>query len=119
MPRARGAPVNPMYSRCRSSAWTAGVHGPTLRRTVSPTRTTVLVFPPISGISCCVTRSPPGDPRLRVRAEQRVDELGRIERRKVIGSLAEADKLDRNTQSPLHRDDDPTLRGTVQFGQDH
>src|SRR5256886_12635793 len=119
MPSARGAPVNPTYSRWRSSAWTAGVHGPTLRRTVSPTRTTVLVFPPSSGISCCVTRSPPGDPRLRVRAKQRVDELGRIERRKVIGTLAEANQLHRNAQSPLYRDDDAALCRTVQLGQDH
>src|SRR2546423_1388848 len=119
MPSARGAPVNPTYSRWRSSAWTAGVHGPTLRRTVSPTFTTVLVFPPISGISCCVTRSPPGDPRLRVRAKQRVDELGRIERRKVIGTLAEADQLHRDTQAALHGDDDATRGRPVQLRQYH
>src|SRR5256714_12605419 len=119
MPSARGAPVNPTYSRWRSSAWTAGVHGPTFRRTVSPTRTTALVFPPMSGISCCVTRSPPGDPRLRVRAKQRVDELGRIERRKVIGALAEPDQLHRNPQPALAGDDDPALRGAVQFRQYH
>src|SRR5438477_467605 len=118
-PRTRGAPVNPMYSRCRSNACTAGVHGPTLRRTVSPTRTTVLVFPPISGISCCVTRCPPGTPRLRVRAKQRVNELGRIERRKVVRSLAQADQLHRNAQAALYRDDDPALGRTVQLGQHH
>src|SRR6266542_1589282 len=51
MPRARGAPVKPTYSRWRSRAWTAGVQGPALRRTVSPFRTTKEVFPPWSGIN--------------------------------------------------------------------
>ncbi|MFD0596215.1 hypothetical protein ACFQZ4_31400 [Catellatospora coxensis] len=46
-----GEPVKPAYSRWRSRACTVGVHGPALRRTVSPTRTTVLTFPPRSGIS--------------------------------------------------------------------
>src|SRR5947207_5812915 len=119
MPRARGAPVNPTYSRWRSNACTAGVHGPTLRRTVSPTRTTVLVLPPSSGISCCVTRSPPGDPRLRVRAKQRVDELGSVERREVIRTLAEADQLHRNAQATLHPDHDAALRAAVELGQHH
>ena len=58
MPSARGAPVKPTRSRWRSSECTAGVHGPELRRTVSPTRTTVLVFPPMSGISCCADCRP-------------------------------------------------------------
>jgi hypothetical protein len=55
MPSARGEPVKPTYSRWRNNACTDGVHGPTLRRTVSPTRTTVLTLPPRSGTSCCVT----------------------------------------------------------------
>src|SRR3982750_636359 len=64
MPNAFGAPVKPTYSRWRSRPCTAGVHGPALRRTVWPTRTTVLVLPPCSGISCCVKNGPSREPRV-------------------------------------------------------
>src|SRR6266550_6802679 len=49
-PRARGA-SNPAFSRKRSSAWTAGVHGPARRLTVSPTRVASFMFPPTKGSS--------------------------------------------------------------------
>ena len=35
----------------RRRAWIVGVHGPAVRRTVSPTRTTVFMLPPVSGTS--------------------------------------------------------------------
>src|SRR5262245_54283067 len=131
MPSARGAPVKPTYSRWRSRACTAGVHGPALRRTVSPTRTTVLVFPPSSGISCCVTRclsprtcpSDPGGPvspgvvRLRVGSKQRRNEGLRFEWGQVVRTLAEADQLDRDAELALYRDHDAALGGAVQFCQ--
>src|SRR6266508_5604070 len=137
MPRARGAPVKPTYSRWRSRAWTAGVQGPALRRTVSPFRTTKEVFPPWSGISCCVTpalsirrhlyrvvsfcgrRTGVVHGTLRVAANQSVDELGRVERRQVVGALPEADQLDRDAELALDRDHDAALGGAVQLGQDH
>src|SRR5437660_3330521 len=50
IPRARGA-SNPAFSRKRSSAWTAGVHGPARRLTVSPTRVASFRFPPMKGSS--------------------------------------------------------------------
>ena len=49
--RTRGAPPNPLASRWRSNAWTAGVHGPVDRRTVPPERTAPPAFPPGSGSS--------------------------------------------------------------------
>src|SRR5450759_5954661 len=51
-------------------------------------------------------------------AQARVDECGRLERRQVVGTLAEADQLDGHAQLPLHRDDDPALGGPVELGQD-
>src|SRR5437773_7457324 len=50
MPRARGA-SNPAPSRNRSRAWTAGVHGPARRLTMSPARVASLRFPPMKGSS--------------------------------------------------------------------
>src|SRR5256714_7316629 len=55
-PRARGA-SNPAFSRNRSSAWTAGVHGPARRLTVSPTRVASFMFPPMKGTSFMATTS--------------------------------------------------------------
>src|SRR5689334_13714920 len=120
MPYARGAPVNPTYSRWRSRAWTAGVHGPALRRTVSPERTTTEVFPPWRGISCCVTfyvlrelrepnratdgptTDPRYRPRLRVHANERVDELPGVEGCQIVGALAKSDQLHRDAEFALH-----------------
>src|SRR5690348_8548399 len=122
MPRARGAPVNPTYSRWRSKACTAGVQGPAFRRTVSPERTTMEVFPPCSGISCCVTSTVlrrSYRPRLRVAANERLDELSGIERRKVIRPLPQADELDRYAQFALNGDDDAALRRPVELGKHH
>src|SRR6267143_3797665 len=56
MPRPRGA-SNPALSRNRSSAWTAGVHGPARRLTVSPTRVASFMFPPMKGTSFTATTS--------------------------------------------------------------
>src|SRR5437867_5117465 len=56
IPRARGA-SNPAFSRNRSRAWTAGVHGPARRLTVSPTRVASLKFPPMRGTSFTATTS--------------------------------------------------------------
>src|SRR2546422_5041067 len=56
IPRARGA-SNPAFSRNRSSAWTAGVHGPARRLTVSPTRVASFMFPPMKGTSFTATTS--------------------------------------------------------------
>src|SRR6266851_6250121 len=56
VPRAWGA-SNPAFSRNRSSAWTAGVHGPARRLTVSPTRVASLMFPPMKGSSFTATGS--------------------------------------------------------------
>src|SRR5690349_6315236 len=122
MPRARGAPVNPTYSRCRSKACTAGVHGPAFRRTVSPERTTMEVFPPCSGISCCVTSTVlrrSYRPRLRVAANERVHELSRIERHKVIRTLPQADELYWYAQFAMNGDDDAALGGPVELGEHH
>src|SRR5262249_18695187 len=127
MPSARGAPVKPTRSRWRNSEWTAGVHGPALRRTVSPTRTTVLVFPPRSGISCCTTpghlsrpddsrpdqsnpRSQPvpghdAPPDVSGITQQRVDKGLGLERRQVVRALTETDQFDRDSECALDRDD--------------
>src|SRR5216683_756880 len=51
-------------------------------------------------------------------AQDRVDEGGRLERRQVVGALAEADQLDGHAQFPLDSDDDPALGGAVELGQD-
>src|SRR5881628_641419 len=56
IPRARGA-SNPAFSRNRSSAWTAGVHGPARRLTVSPTRVASFMLPPMKGTSFMATTS--------------------------------------------------------------
>src|SRR5690349_21354623 len=125
MPKARGDPVKPTDSRWRSNECTAGVHGPALRRTVSPMRTTVLVEPPRSGISGSVTcrtllvpaalRVPRGR-SLRL-ADQSVHERGRVERREVVGALAEPDQLHRNSELLLYGDDDAALGRAVQLGE--
>src|SRR5258706_381804 len=127
MPKARGDPVKPTDSRWRSNECTAGVHGPALRRTVSPMRTTVLVEPPRSGISGSVTdrtllvpdasRVPRGR-SLRL-ADQSVHESGRVERREVIRTFAETDQLHRNSELLLYGDHDAALGRTVQFGEHH
>src|SRR6266849_3371860 len=58
VPRAWGA-SNPAFSRNRRSAWTAGVHGPARRLTVSPTRVASFMFPPMKGTS--FTAPPSGE----------------------------------------------------------
>src|SRR5690348_4840943 len=45
-PRGRGTPSTPASSRCRSRAWTVGVHGAACLWTTSPIRTAPSVLPP-------------------------------------------------------------------------
>src|SRR4051812_47638236 len=49
--------------------------------------------------------------------EQGVHERGRLERRQVVGALAEADQLHRDPELALHPEDDPALGRAVQLGQ--
>src|ERR1051326_7814810 len=117
MPSARGDPVKPTASRWRSRLCTAGVHGPALRRTVSPTRTTVLVLPPSRGISGYVTgetlrepctRRPSRSQSVPVVTEECVNECLRLEWCQVVGAFAETDELHGNAEFALHGDDDAT-----------
>src|SRR6185369_4283817 len=45
-PSGSGTRSNPCARRWRRNAWIVGVHGPAVRRTVFPTRTTAVMFPP-------------------------------------------------------------------------
>src|SRR3954453_18457936 len=47
-----------------------------------------------------------------------VDEGLGVEGREVVGTLAQADELDRHTELALDRDDDPALGRAVELGQD-
>src|SRR6478735_8039082 len=50
-------------------------------------------------------------------AQERVDERRRLERREVVGTFAQADKLDRHSQLLLNAENDAALGRAVQFGQ--
>src|ERR1700728_5441338 len=50
-------------------------------------------------------------------AEDGVDERGRVERRQVIGTLAEPDQLHRDAELALHGDHDAALGRPVELGQ--
>ena len=63
----------------------------------------------VSSFISFVVTVPSYRPRLRVRANECVDELSGIERSQVVGALTEADELHRDAQFPLHGDDDPAL----------
>src|SRR6185312_4280897 len=51
IPSGSGPSVKPFARMWRRSAWMVGVHGPVVRRTVSPARTTMFMWPPGSGTS--------------------------------------------------------------------
>src|SRR5215470_6519121 len=71
-------------------------------------------FRPVNGQPPCYADvSPAGLPL----ANDRVDECRRLERGEIVGSFAQADQLDRHSQFPLDRDDDPALGRAVQLGQ--
>src|SRR5215472_3662554 len=53
----------------------------------------------------------------RSAADDGVDERVRLERRQVVGTLAEADQLHRHAELALHRDDDPALGRPVELGE--
>src|SRR5664279_2223965 len=73
-------------------------------------RQTVTITCTESGVSFPVAAGPAS-------VDQCLDEGGGLERRQVVGALAQADQLDRHTEFALHSDDDAALRGAVEFGQ--
>src|SRR6516164_6973925 len=113
MPSGSGTALKPDARRWRMNAWIVAVHGPAPRRTVSPTRTTVVMLPPARTSSCSPVIARSSAPSPEVVQELRELLLLVHQAQCVVGALA--DEVGRGGE-PAAIDDDvgaADVRGLV------
>ena len=100
MPSAWGTSVTPACRRASRSEWTAGVHGPAVRRTVRPTRVTRVELPPVRTSSSSIRPNLPPSTFAQDRGSGRPVRSPTAWTVASTASLCAPPKLDRDVPPP-------------------